>query len=149
MIGSIFKFYLLYFIDYAITVVTISPPLSPSTQHPHSLRPSLFHCSCPWLMHISSLATPFSTLYFTSPWLFCTYLFVLLVFKDFFYLFIYRERGKGGRERERNITAWLPLARPLLGTRPATQTCALTRNRTGDSLVLRLALNPLNHTSQG
>ena len=44
---------------------------------------------------------------------------------------------------------WLPLTHPLLGTWPATQACALTGNRTNDPLVLRLALNPLNHTSQG
>ena len=42
-----------------------------------------------------------------------------------FYLFIFRERGRGG-ERERNINVWLPLVRPLLGTWPATQACALT-----------------------
>ena len=42
-------------------------------------------------------------------------------------LFIYfLERG-GGRERERegSINVWLPLTRPLLGTWPATQACAL------------------------
>ena len=37
---------------------------------------------------------------------------------------------------------------PLLGTCPATQICVLTGNRTGDPLVHRLALDPLNHTSQ-
>ena len=54
-------------------------PLSltpPSTSH--SLRQSLQYCSCPWVMSITSLATPFPTLYFTSPWIFCNYLFVLL-----------------------------------------------------------------------
>ena len=35
-------------------------------------------CSCPWVMWISSLAAPFPILYFTSPWLFCNYLFVFL-----------------------------------------------------------------------
>ena len=65
-----------------------------------------------------------------------------------FYLFIFRE-GKGGRKRERNISVWLPLTRPLLGTWPATQACALTGNRTGDPLVCRLAFSPLIHTSQG
>ena len=35
-------------------------------------------CSCPWVMHINSLSTPFPVLYFTVPWLFCNYLFVLL-----------------------------------------------------------------------
>ena len=44
---------------------------------------------------------------------------------------------------------WLPLAQPLLGTWPAAQACALTGNRTGDSLVCRLALSPLSHTGQG
>ena len=51
-------------------------PFSPYS--PHSLRQSPHHCSCPWVMHISSLATPFPTLYFISPWLCCNYLFVLL-----------------------------------------------------------------------
>ena len=36
-----------------------------------------------------------------------------------------------------------------MGTRPATQACALTRNQTGDPLVQRPALNPLSHSSQG
>ena len=44
---------------------------------------------------------------------------------------------------------WLPLAHPQLGTWPAPQACALTGNQTGASLVCRLALNPLSHTSQG
>ena len=50
---------------------------------------------------------------------------------------------------ERNITVWLPLEHPLLGTWPATQACALTENRAGDPLVCRPALNPLSRTSQG
>ena len=62
-----------------------------------------------------------------------------------FYLFL--ERGK---EEERNIHVWLPLKRPLLGTWPATQACALTGNQTCDPLVCRpAALSPLRHTSQG
>ena len=36
-----------------------------------------------------------------------------------------------------------------MGTWPETQECALTRNRTSDLLVSRLAFNPLSHTSQG
>ena len=55
--------------------VPIAPP-SPST--PNSLRQSPHHCSCPWVIHISSLATTFPGLYFTSPWLFCNYLSVFL-----------------------------------------------------------------------
>ena len=50
------------------------PPLSTS----HSLRSSPHHCSCPWVMCINSLATPFPILYCTSPWPFCNYQFVLL-----------------------------------------------------------------------
>ena len=47
---------------------------------------------------------------------------------------------------ERNINVWVPLGRPLLETWSATQACALTGNRTSDTLVRRLALNPLSHT---
>ena len=56
--------------------------------------------------------------------------------KDFIYLFLEREEGKGRKQRERNI--W-----------PATQAHALTRNWTSNLLVHRPALNPLSHTSQG
>ena len=71
-----------------------------------------------------------------------------LFFKDFIYLFIDRGEGKE-KERERNISVWLPLVRPVLGTWPAPQACALTGNRTSDPLVCRPVLNPLSHTSQG
>ena len=73
--------------------------------------------------------------------------------KFFFFLrfYLFSERGKGGREkeRERNINVWLPLTHSPLGTQRATQACAPTGNGTHDPLVLRPALNPLNHTSQG
>ena len=66
----------------------------------------------------------------------------------FIYLFV--ERGEGReKERERNMDVWLPLARPLLGTWPTSQACALTGNRTGEPLDRGPALNPLSHTSQG
>ena len=55
----------------------------------------------------------------------------------------------GGRKRGRNISVWLPLMHPVLGTWPTTQACALTGNQTRDPLVYRLALNPLSHSSQG
>ena len=50
--------------------------VAPSTQQP-LLCQSSHSYSCPWFMHISPLATPFPMLYFTSPWLFCNYLFGL------------------------------------------------------------------------
>ena len=48
---------------------------------------------------------------------------------------------------ERNISVWLPLEHPQLGTWPATQAYALTGNRTGN--LWFTGLNPLRHTSQG
>ena len=55
------------------------------------------------------------------PYHICPYFFLK---KDLIYLLL--ERGEGReKERERNINVWLPLARPLLGTWPATQACAL------------------------
>ena len=47
--------------------------------------------------------------------------------KNIFYLFLERGYGKE-KERERNISVWLPVICPLLGTWPATQACALTGN---------------------
>ena len=70
-------------------------------------------------------------------------------FKYFIYLSL--ERGEGREETwmfERK-SRWLPLAHPKLGTWPATQACALTRNRTGDLSVCGTMPNPLSHTSQG
>ena len=68
--------------------------------------------------------------------------------KDFIYFFLERGEGKE-KKRERNINVCLLLMHPILGTWPATQACAMTRNQTSDPLVCRLALNPLSHTSQG
>ena len=64
---------------------------------------------------------------------------------NFIYLFTYKrfyvfilEKGEGRKkDRERNIGVWLPLACPLLGTWPTTETCALTGNQTSDPLVCR------------
>ena len=68
----------------------------------------------------------------------------------FFNIYLFLERGEGSeKKRESNINVLLPLVCFLLGTWPTTQACALTGNLTGDSLVHRLALNPLSHTSQG
>ena len=64
----------IYFIDYAITVVHFFLPFFPLL--PVSLLPpSLLHfSSCPWVIHRSSLSSPFPILFLTSPCLFCTYL---------------------------------------------------------------------------
>ena len=53
------------------------PPLSSSTQHPplpKAISPPWFMS---WVLCISSLATPFPILHFTSPRLFCNFLLVL------------------------------------------------------------------------
>ena len=49
----------------------------------------------------------------------------------FIYVFIFRERGR----EERNVSVWLPLPSPLLGTWSATQACALTENPNGNLLL--------------
>ena len=72
--------------------------------------------------------------------------FFLIFKKDFIYLFL--EGGRQG-EREGNINVWLPLVRPLLGTQPAAQACALIGNRISDPLLCSLGLSPLSHSSQG
>ena len=66
--------FLVYFIDYAITVVPIFPPFHPAPPTPGNPH-TIVHCqrSC-----IGSLATPFPILYFAFPWLFCNYLLVVL-----------------------------------------------------------------------
>ena len=63
----------LYSFEYIIMVIPIFSQLPPSTQQPLSLMQSPHHCSCPWVMCVSSLVTPFPRLYFTFPWLFCNY----------------------------------------------------------------------------
>ena len=73
-----------------------------------------------------------------------------LVLKKILFIYLFLESGEGReKERERNINVCLCLARPLLGTSPTTQACALTGNQTCEPLFLRLMLNPLSHTSQG
>ena len=76
MCGSIWLHFLflkiIYFIDYAISC-PISPPLFPSSLHtPSHLHPPHFS-SCPWVIHISSLASTFPILFLTSPCLSSTY----------------------------------------------------------------------------
>ena len=63
----------IYFIDYAITVVPFPTPLTPL--HPDHPLPPTFppYSSCPWVIHISSLASTFPILFLPSPCLFSTY----------------------------------------------------------------------------
>ena len=49
-----------------------------------------------------------------------------------------------GEKHQFVVASHMPPTWPL----PATQACALTGNRTSDTLVHRPALNPLNHISQ-
>ena len=63
----------------------------------------------------------------------------------------FRQRGReGDREGEKHqcvVASHTPPIGDL--TWPTTQACALTGNRTSDSLVHRLVINPRSHTSQG
>ena len=62
----------MYFIDYAIAVVPFYPLYSPL---PCTPPPPTFptFSPCPWVIHISSLASPFPILFLTSPCLLSTY----------------------------------------------------------------------------
>ena len=53
------------------------------------------------------------------------YWFSFSCFIERLHLFIFREGNGKEKERERNISVWLPLTHLLLGTWPATQACAL------------------------
>ena len=70
-----------------------------------------------------------------------------VVFKILFILFL--DGGKREKEREGNINVWFPHVHLLLETWPATQICALTGDRTSNTLISRLVLSPLSHISQG
>ena len=64
--------FLIYFIDYAITVVPFPPftPLHPAHHLPPTFPP---YSSCSWVIHISSLASTFPILFLPFPCLFSTY----------------------------------------------------------------------------
>ena len=77
-------FYLIYFLikkyftDYVITIVPILLPWPLSTWYPlHSSNAPL--SSCPWVMHISSLTSPFPILFLTSPCLYYPYQLCILI----------------------------------------------------------------------
>ena len=65
-------FFNIYLIDYAIMVVSFFSPLY--SLLPCTALPPVFPhlSSCPWVIHINSLASPFPILFITSPYLFCT-----------------------------------------------------------------------------
>ena len=76
-------FWVFVFLNYILLIMLLQlsqffPLCPPPPRTPRSLRQSPHHCSCPWVMCISSLATPFAILYFTPPWLLCNYLSALL-----------------------------------------------------------------------
>ena len=72
-------FFKVYFIDYDITVVPFFFSPFPSSLHsPLPCSTSLPLSSSPWVIHRSSLASPFPTLFLTSPCLFCAYLLCFL-----------------------------------------------------------------------
>ena len=60
------------FIDYAITIDPFPAftPLHPAYPLPPTFPP---YSSCPWVIHISSLASTFPILFLSSPCLFSTY----------------------------------------------------------------------------
>ena len=77
------------------------------------------------------------------------------LFSNFFKFLIFREKGREGERKgekhqcEREISiGCLPYV-PQLGTKYATQACALTWNQTSDLSVCRMTPNKLCHTSQG
>ena len=82
------------------------------------------------------------------------YPFTFLSFlKKFYFIYlscVFSERGEErGKERERETSVGHPSYTPWLGTWPATQACALTRNQTGDLLFCKVTSNQLSHTGQG
>ena len=65
-------------------------------------------------------------------------------------LFIsFLERGEGREKEGGKHQCVVASHMVLLGTWPATHTCAPTGNQTSDHLVRRPALSPQSHTSQG
>ena len=66
------------------------------------------------------------------------------------FMYFYREgKGRRKRQRETSMCGCLSHAPPPLGTWPATQAYALTRNQISYPPACRPVLNPLIHTSQG
>ena len=68
-----FSLFWVYFIEYAITVVPFFLPFISLHPAPPLLPAFSPLSSCPWVIHIRSLAYPFPILFLTSPCPFCTY----------------------------------------------------------------------------
>ena len=80
--------------------------LPPPSSFPPAIPSTPLLSSCPWVAHISSLASSFPILFLTSRCLFCTN--QLYFFLKYFILFILRERGKdgeGGGEKYKSAVA--------------------------------------------
>ena len=79
---------------------------------------------------------------------FNTTMFAFFILK-FLFIFFLERRAEREREREREISSGCLWHTSQLRTEPTTQSCALTRNGTGDLLLCRPMPNQLSHTSQG
>ena len=86
--ASTYKFKILSIFYYAITFVSFFLPFNVLYPAPHSLQYPP-HSSCPWVIHVSSLASPFPILFLTSPCQFCTYHLCFLYFLYLFPLFLF------------------------------------------------------------
>ena len=77
VVASVFSRYSLsFFLIYLLIMLLQLSHFRPFTQlHPaHTLPPTFSpYSSCPWVIHISSLASTFPTLFLPSPCLFSTY----------------------------------------------------------------------------
>ena len=83
--GFLFWLFCLYF-HYAVTFVPVFslcplypvPHVPPATPpHPHLVHAVV--SSCPWVVHVSSLASTFVLLFLVSPCLFCSYQLCFLI----------------------------------------------------------------------
>ena len=73
---------------------------------------------------------------------------IYLIIFNFVYLFLEGGRGRG-RETSMCERYMVASHTPPTGDLAHNPACTLTGNRTSDSLVCRLVLNPLSHSSQG
>ena len=122
--------------DGAITVICSSAVLSKSILYPYISRQTLWNYDS-YSFYLRSQPKIALLPYHGS-------LLSLLSFFLRFYLFIFRDRGRGAeRRREKHHCVVASCAPPTrdLACNPG--------NQAGDPLVCRLALNPRSHTSQG